>query len=118
MKSASSAGRSPPDAAPPVKVVRSYVSVCFTLRLRYQLSPSPQARAWLAERDTEWQHWQQTQRRRQELATQLVQQQERADAAQTQAIHWAEQAAQRRAAAADAMAESGDERHQNQRDHR
>ncbi len=58
--------------------------------------------AWLAERDAEWQHWQQTQRRRQELATQLVQQQERADAAQTQATHWAEQAAQRRAAAADA----------------
>ncbi|MCE1240086.1 MAG: AAA family ATPase [Azonexaceae bacterium] len=53
--------------------------------------------AWLAERDTEWQHWQQTQRRRQELATQLVQQQERADAAQTQAAHWAERAAQRRA---------------------
>ena len=39
----------------------------------------------------------------QELATQLVQQQERADAAQTQAAHWAEQAAQRRAAAADAL---------------
>ena len=59
--------------------------------------------AWLAERETEWQHWQQTQRRRQELATQLVQQQERADAAQTQAAHWAEQAAQLRAAAADAV---------------
>lgn len=58
--------------------------------------------AWLAERDTEWQHWQQTQRRRQELATQLVQQQERAEAAQTQAAHWAEQTAQLRAAAADA----------------
>ena len=72
-------------------------------RLKATLADIPaDPAAWLAERDTEWQHWQQTQHRRQELATQLVQQQERADAAQTQAIHWAEQAAQRRAAAADA----------------
>lgn len=73
-------------------------------RLKETLTDIPaNPAAWLAERETEWQHWQQTQRRRQELATQLVQQQERADAAQTQAIHWAEQAAQRRAAAADAL---------------
>ncbi|WP_205200916.1 AAA family ATPase [Azonexus hydrophilus] len=73
-------------------------------RLKATLADIPaDPAAWLAERDTEWQHWQQTQHRRQELATQLVQQQERADAAQTQAIHWAEQAAQRRAAAADAL---------------
>ncbi|WP_028995664.1 AAA family ATPase [Azonexus hydrophilus] len=72
-------------------------------RLKETLADIPaDPTAWVAERDTEWQHWQQTQRRRQELATQLVQQQERADAAQTQAAHWAEQAAQRRAAAADA----------------
>ena len=72
-------------------------------RLKETLADIPaDPAAWLAERDTEWQHWQQTQRRRQELATQLVQQQERADAAQTQAAHWAKQAAQRRAAAADA----------------
>lgn len=67
-------------------------------RLKETLADIPaDPAAWLAERDTEWQHWQQTQRRRQELATQLVQQQERAGAAQTQAAHWAEQAAQRRA---------------------
>ena len=73
-------------------------------RLKATLADIPaDPAAWLAERDTEWQHWQQTQRRRQELATQLVQQQERADAAQTQAAHWAEQAAQQRAAAADAL---------------
>ncbi|WP_234086513.1 AAA family ATPase [Azonexus sp. R2A61] len=67
-------------------------------RLKATLTDIPaDPAAWLAERDTEWQHWQQTQRRRQELATQLVQQQERADAAQTQAAHWAERAAQRRA---------------------
>lgn len=45
---------------------------------------------WLSERDSEWQHWQQTQKRRQELSALLVQQQERCDAAQTQAAHWAE----------------------------
>ncbi len=73
-------------------------------RLKATLADIPaDPAAWLMERDTEWQHWQQTQRRRQELATQLVQQQERADAAQTQVAHWAEQTAQRRAAAADAL---------------
>lgn len=46
--------------------------------------------AWLAEREAEWQHWQQTQKRRQDLAAQLVQQQERHEAAQTQAALWAE----------------------------
>ncbi|WP_341742999.1 AAA family ATPase [Azonexus hydrophilus] len=73
-------------------------------RLKETLTDIPaDPAAWLAERDAEWQHWQQTQRRRQELATQLVQQQERADAAQTQATHWAEQAAQLRTAATDAL---------------
>jgi len=73
-------------------------------RLKETLTDIPaNPAAWLAERETEWQHWQQTQRRRQELATQLVQQQERAEAAQTQAAHWAEQAAQLRTAAADAL---------------
>ncbi|WP_298397546.1 AAA family ATPase [uncultured Azonexus sp.] len=73
-------------------------------RLKETLTDIPaDPAAWLAERETEWQHWQQTQRRRQELATQLVQQQERAEAAQTQAAHWAEQAAKLRTAAADAL---------------
>jgi exonuclease SbcC len=44
--------------------------------------------AWLGERDSEWQHWQQTQKRRQELTARLVQQQERCDTAQTQAVLW------------------------------
>jgi exonuclease SbcC len=48
------------------------------------------AATWLAERDGEWQHWQQTQQRRQALAALLVQQQERYDAAQIQATQWAE----------------------------
>ncbi|RKT60828.1 exonuclease SbcC [Azonexus fungiphilus] len=72
-------------------------------RLKETLTDIPaDPAAWLAERDTEWQHWQQTQRRRQELATQLVQQQERAEAAQIQAAHWVEQAAQLRTVTADA----------------
>ncbi|OMG52560.1 chromosome segregation protein SMC [Azonexus hydrophilus] len=50
----------------------------------------PDPAAWLAERDSEWQHWLQMQKRRQELAALLVQQQERYDAAQTQAVQWAE----------------------------
>lgn len=76
-------------------------------RLKETLADIPaDPAAWLAERETEWQHWQQTQRRRQELATQLVQQQERADAAQTQATTWAEQAAQRRAELAEKTAET------------
>jgi len=46
--------------------------------------------AWLGERDGEWQHWQQTQQRRQALTALLIQQQERHDTAQIQAVQWAE----------------------------
>ena len=46
--------------------------------------------AWLLERDGEWQHWQQTQRRRQQLAEALTRQQGLCEAAQTQATLWAE----------------------------
>lgn len=46
---------------------------------------------WLAEREAEWQHWQQTQKRRQELAALSIQQQERSESAQTQAAMWCEQ---------------------------
>lgn len=46
--------------------------------------------AWLLERDGEWQHWQQTQRRRQQLAEALTRQQGFCEAAQTQATLWAE----------------------------
>ncbi|MFZ2268033.1 MAG: AAA family ATPase [Azonexus sp.] len=46
--------------------------------------------AWLQERDGEWQHWQQTQKRRHELAEILVKQQDRFEAAQMQAAHWLE----------------------------
>lgn len=49
--------------------------------------------AWLQERDGEWQHWQQMQKRRQELAEILVKQQEQFNAAQAQATHWSEQLA-------------------------
>ncbi len=49
--------------------------------------------AWLHERDAEWQHWQQTQKRRHQLGEILVKQQEQFNAAQTQAAHWAEQRA-------------------------
>ncbi len=49
-----------------------------------------EAAVWLQERDGEWQHWQQTQKRRQELAATLVKQQDRCEAAQTQAAHWQE----------------------------
>jgi len=45
---------------------------------------------WLKEREREWQHWQQTQQRRQALAALLIQQQGRCDAAQLQALQWAE----------------------------
>ncbi|MDX9945132.1 MAG: SbcC/MukB-like Walker B domain-containing protein, partial [Azonexus sp.] len=48
---------------------------------------------WLAEREAEWQHWQQTQKHRQELAALRIQQQERSESAQTQAARWAEQLA-------------------------
>lgn len=46
--------------------------------------------AWLRERDGEWQHWQHTQRRRQQLAEALTRQQGLCEAAQTQATLWAE----------------------------
>jgi len=45
---------------------------------------------WLQERDSEWQHWQQTQKRRQEVAETLVKQQERSEAAQTLGAQWEE----------------------------
>jgi exonuclease SbcC len=45
---------------------------------------------WLSERDSEWLQWQHKQKRRQELSTLLVQQQERCDAAQTQVAQWTE----------------------------
>ncbi|UCV16702.1 exonuclease subunit SbcC [Quatrionicoccus australiensis] len=54
----------------------------------YDLPAEPAA--WLQERDSEWQHWQQTQKRRQELAETLIQQQTRFEAAQAQAAHWQE----------------------------
>lgn len=57
----------------------------------YQLPTEPAA--WLQERDSEWQHWQQTQKRRHELAETLVKQQEQFNAAQAQATHWSEQLA-------------------------
>ena len=57
----------------------------------YEIPAEPAA--WLQERDGEWQHWQQTQKRRQELAEILVKQQEQFNAAQTQATHWSEQLA-------------------------
>jgi exonuclease SbcC len=57
----------------------------------YQIPAEPAA--WLQERDGEWQHWQQTQKRRQELAEILVKQQEQFNAAQAQATHWSEQLA-------------------------
>jgi len=52
--------------------------------------------AWLQKRDGEWQHWQQTQKRRHELAEILVKQQEQFNAAQAQATHWSEQLAKLR----------------------
>jgi exonuclease SbcC len=57
----------------------------------YQIPAEPAA--WLQERDSEWQHWQQTQKRRHELAEILVKQQEQFNAAQAQATHWSEQLA-------------------------
>ncbi|MBS1139342.1 MAG: protein, N-terminal [Proteobacteria bacterium] len=57
---------------------------------------------WLQERDAEWLHWQQTQKRRHELAEILIKQQDRFDATQTQAAQWQERwktlAAERQAA--------------------
>ncbi|HQU78036.1 MAG TPA: AAA family ATPase [Azonexus sp.] len=55
----------------------------------YQIPAEPAV--WLQERDSEWQHWQQTQKRRRELAEILVKQQEQFNAAQAQATHWSEQ---------------------------
>lgn len=46
--------------------------------------------SWLQERDGEWQHWQQTQRRRQELTKALTRQQDQCETAQTQATLWEE----------------------------
>ena len=45
---------------------------------------------WLQERGSEWQHWQQTQRRRQELGEALSRQQGQCEAAQSQAALWDE----------------------------
>ena len=57
----------------------------------YEIPAEPAA--WLQERDREWQHWQQTQKRRHELAEILVKQQEQFNTAQAQATHWSEQLA-------------------------
>ncbi|MGB4063122.1 MAG: AAA family ATPase [Azonexus sp.] len=57
----------------------------------YEIPAEPAA--WLQERDGEWQHWQQTQKRRHELAETIVKQQEQFNAAQAQATHWSEQLA-------------------------
>lgn len=57
----------------------------------YEIPPEPAA--WLQVRDSEWQHWQQTQKRRHTLAEILVKQQEQFNAAQAQATHWSEQLA-------------------------
>ncbi|MBA3996234.1 MAG: chromosome segregation protein SMC [Candidatus Accumulibacter sp.] len=57
----------------------------------YEIPPEPAA--WLQARDSEWQHWQQTQKRRHALAEILVKQQEQFNAAQAQATHWSEQLA-------------------------
>ena len=46
--------------------------------------------SWLQERDGEWQHWQKTQRRRQELTEALTRQQGLCEAAQIQAALWEE----------------------------
>ena len=45
---------------------------------------------WLQERESEWQQWQQTQRRRQQLAEALTRQQGLCEVAQTQTALWAE----------------------------
>ena len=54
----------------------------------YALPADP--KPWLQERDGEWQHWQQTQRKVQALAQALTRQQVQCDAAQTGASLWAE----------------------------
>lgn len=45
---------------------------------------------WLQEREGEWQHWQQTQRRRQEIAEALTRQQGQCETAQAQSVLWEE----------------------------
>ena len=60
----------------------------------YELPVEPAA--WLQQRDGDWQHWQQTQKRRHELAETLVKQHEQLKAAQAQATHWSEQLAKLR----------------------
>ena len=55
----------------------------------YEIPAEPAA--WLQARDGEWQHWQQTQKRRHELAEILVKQQEQFNAVRAQATHWSEQ---------------------------
>ncbi|PKO37116.1 MAG: chromosome segregation protein SMC [Betaproteobacteria bacterium HGW-Betaproteobacteria-6] len=57
----------------------------------YEIPAEPAA--WLQARDGEWLHWQQTQKRRHELAEILVKQQEQFNAAQAQATHWSERLA-------------------------
>lgn len=45
---------------------------------------------WLQEREGEWQHWQQTQRRRQEIAEALTRQHGQCETAQAQSVLWEE----------------------------
>ena len=52
--------------------------------------PPSEPSRWLQERDGEWQHWQQTQRRRQALSEALTKQQGQCETAQAQATLWAE----------------------------
>ena len=66
-----------------------------TLSAAHYETPAEPA-AWLQARDGEWQHWQQTQKRRHALAEILVKQQEQCNAAQAQATHWSEQLAKHR----------------------
>ncbi|MGE5469960.1 MAG: AAA family ATPase [Bacteroidota bacterium] len=54
----------------------------------HQLPADPAV--WLQEREGEWLHWQRAQKRRHELAEILITQQDRFDAAQTQAAQWLE----------------------------
>ena len=54
-------------------------------------TPAPeQAEAWLQARSAEWQQWQQTQTRRQHLATELSRQQALFEAAQAEQARWGE----------------------------
>ncbi len=52
--------------------------------------PPSEPSLWLQERDGEWQHWQQTQRRRQALSEARTKQQGQCETAQAQATLWAE----------------------------